>query len=101
MSRCALHCWRDGGLSRLLVLLGRPVQHAEPGGDCLILWRHSLPAWPLLLQLMLGNVVDTAYDAAATLHLKLEVLEAFFRNATREGLRCVYAIGRMARATLG
>jgi hypothetical protein len=36
---------------------------------------------------MLGNVVDTAYDAVATLCLKLEVLEAFFQSATREGLR--------------
>ncbi|GAB4820450.1 hypothetical protein N2152v2_007496 [Parachlorella kessleri] len=40
-----------------------------------------------LSELMLGNVVGSAYDTSATLRLKLVVLDAFYRIATREGLR--------------
>lgn len=50
---------------------------------------------------MLANVVDTACDVAATLCLKLEVLEAFHRCATREGLRCSAAQRSAARRLAG
>lgn len=54
--------------------------------------------WPVtrLLQLMLGNIIGGAFDVAATLCLKLEVLEAFYRTATREGLRRVPMLGSKA-----